>query len=388
MYKDKNELYKDVALEVSIDAKKGARNQEIETHATFYSYDVQSGLIKINIKKDNKPLPLPNGTQVLLNVVKLDLPQQKMVFTGDIVDSNNGIAHWVIPDELQGYKGAIRTGVFVKLPNDQSLHGGYFKFYMGISEIDENLEPFEENYWQGWHDFQKEAEQEWNAWKASRDKTWREHEEAYDEWKNQQKKAQFDFESNFVSWKTDINQTLETTDNQVQETNDALENLDAYSKQETDDKLAGKADKTAIDDLNKKVEIGEHVFLTPEKGFENYNAGNKGDVTSQLQYVRIGPLCKIFGTVKNLETIRSGAEVVVTTIPAKLSVNVVDIVRGETRNGNSFRARIYNYNNSSFPNQITISSPQNGDGSALDLSPGNWLNISLIAGIEEQEDRS
>lgn len=128
---------------------------------------------------------------------------------------------------------------------------------------------------------------------------------------------------------------------------------------------------------------GEHGFLTPEKGFENYNDENKSDVSSQLQYVRIGPLCKVFGTVKNLETIRDGAEVVVTTIPAKLSVNVVDIVRGETRNGRSFRARVYNYNNPSFPNQITISSPQNGDGSGLDLSPGNWLNISLIAGIEK-----
>ncbi|NWO01275.1 BppU family phage baseplate upper protein [Tetragenococcus halophilus] len=327
MYKDKNELYKDVALEVTIDAKRGAKNQEIETHATFYSYDVQSGLIKINIKKDSKPLPLPNGTQVLLSVVKLDLPQQKMVFTGDIVDSTEGIVHWVIPDELQGYKGAIRTGVFVKLPNDQSLHGGYFKFYMGISEIDENLEPFEENYWQGWHDFQEEAEKEWNAWKASRDKTWKKQEEAYNEWKkeqenkqtqyendtderwnkwkNQQEKAQSEFESNFVSWKstqeerqtgferefadwqdtqeskqtqfendfsswekdqekkqdnfessvsskhTQINNDIEKIDQRVEETNEELESLDAYSKTETDSKLNDKADKS---DLNSKAE--------------------------------------------------------------------------------------------------------------------------------------
>lgn len=291
MYKDKNELYKDVALEVSIDAKKGARNQEIETHATFYSYDVQSGLIKINIKKDNKPLPLPKGTQVLISAVKLDLPQQKMVFTGDIVDSTEGIVHWVIPDELQGYKGAIRTGVFVKLPNNQRLHGGYFRFHMGISEIDENLEPFEENYWQGWHDFQQEAEKEWNAWKASRDKTWREHEEDYDEWKKEQENKQTDFESNFVSWKseqeekqvgferdfadwkntqetkqtnfesetsqkiTNINQKLETTDSQAQETNNALENLDAYSKQETDNKLAGKANRSDLESKAEKSEI-------------------------------------------------------------------------------------------------------------------------------------
>ncbi|MDN6408518.1 MAG: phage baseplate upper protein [Tetragenococcus halophilus] len=181
-YKDKNELYKDIALEVTIDAKRGAKNQEIKTHATFYSYDVQSGLIKINIKKDGAPMPLPNGTQVLISAVKLDLPQQKMIFNGDIVDNNNGIAHWIIPDKLQGYKGDIRAGVFIKLPNDQRLHGGYFRFHMGISEIDENLVPFEENYWQGWDTFQKEAEQEWNAWKEIQDQKQEKQEEDYAAW--------------------------------------------------------------------------------------------------------------------------------------------------------------------------------------------------------------
>lgn len=181
-YNDHNELYKDIALEVTIDAKKGAKNQEIKTHATFYSYDVQSGLIKINIKKDNKPLPLPNGTQILISAVKLDLPQQKMIFNGDIIDSNNGVVHWMIPDKLQGYKGDIRAGVFIKLPNDQRLHGGYFRFHMGISEIDENLVPFEENYWQGWDTFQKEAKQEWNDWKEIQDQKQKKQEENYAEW--------------------------------------------------------------------------------------------------------------------------------------------------------------------------------------------------------------
>lgn len=348
-----NKLYKDIVLEVSIDAKKGAKNQVIETHATFYSYDIQSGLIKINIKKDNKPLPLPNGTQVLLSVVKLDLPQQKMVFTGDIVDSAEGIVHWVIPDELQGYKGTIRTGVFVKLPNDQRLHGGYFKFHMGISEIDENLEPFEENYWQGWHDFQEEAEQEWNAWKAVRDDTWKKQEKDYSDWKqeqenkqtdyenktdkrwnnwkNQQEKAQSNFESNFVSWKseqeekqtgfesdfadwqdtqeskqtqfendfsiwekdqekkqdnfessvnskhTQINNDIEKIDQRVEETNEELESLDAYSKTETDSKLNDKADKERVNELNQKINTYyDNLFETEilydrlEEGFGIY----------------------------------------------------------------------------------------------------------------------
>ncbi|WP_146028684.1 BppU family phage baseplate upper protein, partial [Tetragenococcus halophilus] len=176
-----NKLYKDIVLEVDIDAKKGSKNQGKETKATFYSYDINSGIVKMNIKKDGQPLMLPNGSEVLINVVKLGLPQQKLVFRGDVIDGTSGIVRWEIPEQLKGYKGQIRAGVFINLPNGQRLHGGYFKFNMGISEIDTNLEEFEEDYWQGWDEFQKESEAEWSDWKAIRDDTWKKQEEDYDE---------------------------------------------------------------------------------------------------------------------------------------------------------------------------------------------------------------
>ncbi|MDN6735382.1 MAG: BppU family phage baseplate upper protein, partial [Tetragenococcus koreensis] len=404
-YEDQNKLYKDIALEVTIDAKKGARNQSIESKATFYSHDIQSGIVKINIAKDGHPLSLPNGTEVLINVVKLGLPQQKLVFSGDIIDGTSGIVHWPIPDQLRGYKGSVRAGVFINLPNGQRLHGGYFKFSMGISEIDTNLEEFEEDYWQGWNEFQEEAEAEWSDWKAIRDDTWDKHEKDFSDWKqeqenkqtdyendtderwnnwrNQQEKSQSDFESNFAFWKseqeeeqtgfesdfadwkntqetkqknfesetgkkiTDINQTLKITDSQVQETNNALENLDAYSKQETDNKLENldvyskqetdnkleeKADKTA---LNKKAEIGEHGFLTPEKGFENFNTGEE-DVASQLQYVRIGPICHISGSIRNLGTLEKDSGVAVATLPYRLAIFMRDVKVSQGSSNNTF----------------------------------------------------
>lgn len=448
-----NKLYKDVALEVSIDSKKGAKNQVIETHATFYSYDIQSGLIKINIKKDNKPLPLPNGTQVLLSVVKLDLPQQKMVFTGDIVDSTGGIVHWVIPDELQGYKGTIRTGVFVKLPNSQGLHGGYFKFHMGISEIDENLEPFEENYWQGWHDFQQEAEQEWNAWKASRDKTWKEYEEAYNKWKkqqenkqkryendtddrwnnwkNQQEKAQSDFESNFVSWKseqeeqqtgfernfadwkntqetkqtnfesetsqkiTDINQTLKTTDSQVQETNNALENLDAYTKvetdeklenldvynkQETDNKLKNKASKEQVN--NQIQGLFEQDFIDVANSFYN---GFPEDDPANLQYIVQGNIMVIFGMVKNNVDISGKATTIVGKIPEKFKLLTEGHNIGSHGGRWRFMTRINRSDHEDFPNTITIRAIVDDNGEYVDINSSNngTFYIHLVFGIKE-----
>ncbi|MEK0151631.1 BppU family phage baseplate upper protein [Tetragenococcus halophilus] len=441
MYKNQNKLYKDIVLEVDIDAKKGSKNQGKETKATFYSYDIDSGIVKMNITKDNQPLPLPNGTKVLINVVKLGLPQQKLVYNADIVDATKGITHWDIPEYLTGYKGKVRAGVFINLPNGQRLHGGYFKFNMGISEIDTNLDEFEEDYWQGWDEFQKEAESEWSDWKAIRDDTWKKQEEDYDEWKqeqenkqtdyenktdkrwnnwrNQQEKAQSDFESNFVSWKseqeeeqtgfesdfadwkttqetkqtnfesetsqkiTDINQTLETTDSQVQETNNALENLDAYSKQETDNKLAGKADK---EEVGKTVnDIFEQGYLELEKGFENYyeNDTEKTDRDSTLlKYTRVGPLLHVFGIITNTVRLEEGSSTIVTYIPDHLKVASRDVKVSQGSQNNLFTSMALSYENDRYTNAITMERLRDNTGNDTGYNSGKFLNISLTFTVE------
>ena len=431
-----NKLYKDIVLEVDIDAKKGSKNQGKETKATFYSYDINSGIVKMNITKDNQSLPLPNGTEVLINVVKLGLPQQKLVFRGDVIDGTSGIVHWEIPEQLKGYKGQIRAGVFINLPNGQRLHGGYFKFNMGISEIDTNLEEFEEDYWQGWPEFQEEAESEWSDWKAIRDDTWKKQEEDYDEWKKgqeekqnnfendyaehwdnwktqqrnkqnefeksfdnwestqedkqsafekdfsnwkaEQKKAQEDFEDNTNNTIKSIDDVLDSTDKKVNDVNNKINNLDAYTKNEVDEKLDNKTSKKDFDNFT------EHDFLELEPGFENYTKIEKGRgaLASQLQYFRIGDLVKIFGTIKNTGTIKAGSQVVIATLPYRLSVQMVDIVRAEAKDGETFRCRIYNFDNENLGNQIVMSDTRNSKGESIDFKQGKWLNVSLTAGIE------
>ncbi|GMQ73507.1 BppU family phage baseplate upper protein [Tetragenococcus halophilus] len=538
-----NKLYKDIVLEVDIDAKKGSKNQAKETKATFYSYDIDSGIVKMNITKDNQPLPLPNGTEVLINVVKLGLPQQKLVYNADIVDATKGITHWDIPEYLTGYKGKVRAGVFINLPNGQRLHGGYFKFNMGISEIDTNLEELEEDYWQGWDEFQSEAEAEWSDWKAIRDDTWEKQEKDYDEWKKDQeekqnnfendyakhwdnwktqqrnKQSEFekdydtwkstqeskqsDFENDFSNWKTtqekkqtdfesDTNKTISGINTKVDTAQskviDLEKNLDVEqknyfsvtawknkddwtitsgkipaikinlksnnkytlstnvpksgenddvffttgdkdtvntpsdgvsagnprtittnndgvaivairdkdmtsgdwwimlnkgetsarwvpntddlaTKQELDKKLADKTDKTEIDSMS------EHGFLELEKGFENYNNSNtESDKAGHLQYVKVGPLCHIFGTVKNLSTIKYGGEIVVANVP--LTVKTMDRTIGQGSSNDIFTCTAY-ASPQPFGNQITITRTRDGSGNSTDFTSGKWLNVSL-----------
>lgn len=126
---------------------------------------------------------------------------------------------------------------------------------------------------------------------------------------------------------------------------------------------------------------GEHGFLELEPGFENYNNGDRGDRSSQLQYFRIGNLVKIFGTVKNTGTIKAGSQVAIATLPYRLSVRMVDVVRAEEKNG-TFRCRIYNFDNQNLGNQIVMSDTRNSKGESIDFKQGKWLNVSLTAGIE------
>lgn len=291
MSENQNKLYKDIVLEVDIDAKKGSKNQGKETKATFYSYDINSGIVKMNITKDNQLLPLPNGTEVLINVVKLGLPQQKLVFTGDIVEATNGTVYWNIPEQLRGYKGKIRAGVFINLPNGQRLHGGYFKFSMGISEIDTNLEEFEEDYWQGWNEFQEEAEAEWSDWKAVRDDTWKKQEKDYSDWKqeqenkqtdyenktdkrwnnwkNQQEKAQSNFESNFVSWKSEQEEEQTGFESDFADWKNTQETKQTNFESDTNETINGINTKvgetqTKISDLEKNLDVEQKNYFSVE----------------------------------------------------------------------------------------------------------------------------
>lgn len=134
-------------------------------------------------------------------------------------------------------------------------------------------------------------------------------------------------------------------------------------------------------EMSEMVE-GEHGYLTLEKGFENYNNGDRGDSSSQLQYLRIGKLVKIFGTIKNTGTIKAGSQVAIATLPYRLSVRMVDIVRAEAKDGETFRCRIYNFDNQNLGNQIVMSDTRNSKGESIDFKQGKWLNVSLTAGIE------
>lgn len=135
-------------------------------------------------------------------------------------------------------------------------------------------------------------------------------------------------------------------------------------------------------EMSEMVE-GEHGFLTPEKGFENYNSEETGYADSQrLQYVRIGPICHIFGSIRNLGTLEKDSEVVVATLPYRLAIFMQDVKVSQGSSNNTFTAYAQSINRSDYSNQITISRFRDNDGNSTSFNAGRWLNISLTVGVE------
>lgn len=159
---NENEVFKKIDVTTKIDAKE---NSIVATNATFYSYDTNTSLIKMKLVKEGQPMSLPVGTEVLLTAVKINKDKNKLVFSPQIKDRTQGLIEWIIPPQLRGYVGSLRIGVFIKLPNNQRLHGGYFSVSMDISDIDSD-NGWTEIYWQSWDDFQSQAEAEWENWKS------------------------------------------------------------------------------------------------------------------------------------------------------------------------------------------------------------------------------
>lgn len=160
--KNENEVFKKIDVTTKIDAKE---NSIVATNATFYSYDTNTSLIKMKLVKEGQPMSLPVGTEVLLTAVKINKDKNKLVFSPQIKDRTQGLIEWIIPQQLRGYIGSLRIGVFIKLPNNQRLHGGYFSVSMDISDIDSD-NGWTEIYWQSWDNFQSQAEAEWENWKS------------------------------------------------------------------------------------------------------------------------------------------------------------------------------------------------------------------------------
>ncbi|MGM0337717.1 hypothetical protein IGK47_000779 [Enterococcus sp. AZ007] len=156
-------MYKDTKLEINV---KAIEPEIFLTKATYYSYDVESGRFVIHLKKDLTDFSIPEGTDLKMTLIKLS-DNTKYIVIPEIEDRVKGIISLVIPKILLGYVGGVRAGIFIKPPNSQSVHGGYFTFSMALSDIDDDNEEMVEFYNQLFEDMAVNFEKDVNELMAN-----------------------------------------------------------------------------------------------------------------------------------------------------------------------------------------------------------------------------
>ncbi|MEK0177436.1 phage baseplate upper protein [Tetragenococcus halophilus] len=356
------------------------------TGYVFYSYDKNSSALFFQFRNQNgEPTDIANAKIHLLMILEDDEGKEFIPGQEDfeIISKPGGKAKFVLPEMLLSYQGKVTGYICLDFEDGSQTDEGQFSFRIRRSMITRVLPAMGDKYVQDFEDIKERVEQaedstrndfkdsvervnkDYEAWKAEQEEEQAGFESDFADWKTTQETKQTNFESETNKKITDINQTLETTDSQVQETNDALESLDAYTKvetdeklenldvykkQETDNKLAGKADKTA---LNKKVEIGEREFLTPEKTFENlYQEDTESNRSTWLQIVIQGSMGYLFGTIKNTVDLESGSYTDVCILPEELDILTTTTVTITGNDNKSATIKIINSADPKSPNKV------------------------------------
>ncbi|MDN6641150.1 MAG: phage baseplate upper protein [Tetragenococcus sp.] len=392
------------------------------TGYVFYSYDKNSSALFFQFRNQNgEPTDIANAKIHLLMILEDDEGKEFIPGQEDfeIISKPGGKAKFVLPEMLLSYQGKVAGYINLDFEDGSHTDEGQFSFRIRRSMITRVLPAMGDKYVQDFEDIKERVEQaaddsrnnfndsvervnkaetkaksdmqdsvdqvnkDYEAWKSEQEEEQTGFERDFADWKNTQETKQTNFESETSQKITDINQTLETTDSQVQETNNALENLDAYTKVETDEKLKEKADK---EEVGKTVDdIFEQGYLELEKGFENYyeNETEKTDRDSTLlKYTRVGPLLHVFGIITNTVRLEEGSSTIVTYIPDHLKVASRDVKVSQGSENNLFTSMALSYENDRYTNAITIERLRDDTGNNTGYNPGKFLNISLTFTVE------
>lgn len=122
-------------------------NRVIQTGATYWSHDVNTAKIVVNLKRNSEPIILSSTVSVRMIMVFDDNDtQKKQVHKMTIDDTQNGVVSLILPKETLGFVGNVLCGVYVNCGENQSTDNGYFTFSMRRSLIDGEFPQLENGY--------------------------------------------------------------------------------------------------------------------------------------------------------------------------------------------------------------------------------------------------
>lgn len=221
-------MLKDFTLSLELEP---TENRVVQTAAIFWSHDVNTAKIYIELLRKGTPIILNKNVTVRVMMLFDDENKSEHIYTAKIEDELKGLVSITLEESMRMYVGQVTCGVYVDYQNEEKTDNGYFTFGMRRSLIDKDMPELQKLYVS---DFEK----------------------ALEKFKEIEKKI----EQNDVVTHPELKEytyTKKHIDENIQELSDLKANKDeVLSKKETNKALDSKADKLktekALNELERK----------------------------------------------------------------------------------------------------------------------------------------
>lgn len=136
-------MLKDFTLSLELEP---TENRVVQTAAIFWSHDVNTAKIYIELLRKGTPIILNKNVTVRVMMLFDDENKSEHIYTAKIEDELRGLVSITLEESMRAYVGQVTCGVYVDYQNEEKTDNGYFTFGMRRSLIDKDMPELQKLY--------------------------------------------------------------------------------------------------------------------------------------------------------------------------------------------------------------------------------------------------
>lgn len=149
-------MLKDFTLSLELEP---TENRVVQTAAIFWSHDVNTAKIYIELLRKGTPIILNKDITVRVMMLFDDENKSEHIYTAKIEDELKGLVSITLEESMRAYVGQVTCGVYVDYQNEEKTDNGYFTFGMRRSLIDKDMPELKKMYVSDFEDALKGIEE-------------------------------------------------------------------------------------------------------------------------------------------------------------------------------------------------------------------------------------
>ncbi len=149
-------MLKDFTLSLELEP---TENRVVQTAAIFWSHDVNTAKIYIELLRKGTPIILNKDVTVRVMMLFDDENKSEHIYTAKIEDELKGLVSITLEESMRMYVGQVTAGVYLEYGNEEKTDNGYFTFGMRRSLIDKDMPDLKKLYVSDFEDALKGIEE-------------------------------------------------------------------------------------------------------------------------------------------------------------------------------------------------------------------------------------